>query len=221
MTQNEIEAEYDDPKEIIFRKMCIYCQKPATIDFHLKEQSKIDDALSRPWLSLFFLFLVFTALLSVLMPTRSVSFPAIFLAGLTWQIISGGLRKAFKNLFRNANVYVCDPCFSKWRKQEKIHAAYWGIISAGFLILVILSFLYNPEDLKSSNFAVSIFVISFFGVLFGSGIIGFIEGLLGLRLNKIPLQLNKQGIIKGTTKLTMLEDNFNRLVVEDNPESNK
>jgi len=219
MAKNEIEAEFNEPQEIVFRKICIYCQEPATKEFHLKEQSKIENILSRPLLSLFFLFLIFmglfTAIINVFMPDRSAVFPALFLAVLSWQIISVSIRNKFKNLFRHANVYVCDSCFTMWSKGDKIQTAYWSVISVGFLILAILSFVYNESDLKQNGFTTFIFATSLLGALFGSVIIGFLKGLMGSKLEKTPIQLNKQGIIKGTTKLTMLEDDFNKFVVED------
>lgn len=211
MAHYEIDVEYDDPKEIPFRKICIYCGDPATESFYIEEESKLRGILNKPWLSIFILFVVCLVILSALMPDRSITAPAILLAGLIWSFSSSYLKKTYKDIFRHANVFTCSNCYASWKKRETISSSYWGIIFVLFLLLTISSFIYNLEEFKSNDLVTYILGLCIFGIFLGPIIIKTITNFYQIKLD-IPFSLSRQGLLKGPTKLTILEDDFKRLI---------
>jgi hypothetical protein len=222
MAKYEIEAEYDDPKEIPFKKNCVYCFEPAPFNIHVEEQSKIRNLWEKSFFPILFLFIIYCFILYPFLTDRSLTAPALFLAILTWSFLSLVLKRRLKNLFRYADAYACSSCFAKCKKREKVHSIYWVVIFSCFLILVVLSVLYRSDELKSSDFAVTVFALLILGILLQSWIIGLVERFFGLKL-KLPFLLTKQGLIRGSSKIAMSEEVFTKLVdekVEDDKTQN-
>jgi hypothetical protein len=213
LKEYEIEAEYDDPRDIPFKKNCIYCFNPANSEIQIEEQSKISNILSKPFFPVFFLFVVYSFILGPLMTNQSITAPALFLASLTWAFFSFFVKKNLKTLFRYAQAFICSDCFTKWKKRQSIHSLYWSMIFACFLLLVILSIRYTSKELKSSDLATSVFAVCIFGVLLQSWVLGLIESFFKLKL-KVPFSLMKQGLIRGVSKIKMPEEAFSKLVDE-------
>lgn len=214
MAQYEIEAEDDDPRDFVFKKKCICCKKPADIQFAIEEESKIRDMLSNPWLMIIILFIIVAIILELLIPQYYTYGLAVLLSTNIWIMIRKLLKKSFNNLFRSATAYICPVCSKKLEKVNYVGAIYGCIIFLALVVWAIWGFIYEPKS-------VPLFIvgISILGIFFGGAIVGFLENLfIGYLDLKTPkLSLVKQGLFRGTTKLTMNEIDYKDLVEDDEP----